>query len=382
MRIPHTCEAVKSLAWVGLTHSAATKFWVTQAAQMTHNLWHRSKAAPTGEPMFTREPAIMEVRQMASEYDILFEPLKVKHLTLRNRIVCPPMATNRGITTDDGIEWYRRIANGGAGLVIVEATQTARIGEDIKVDGLRRLVGAVKSEGAAIAIQLFMSPVDGRNNPNDLTAEDIALSVDRFRRAAAICKEAGFDGVEPHGAHGFLLNQFFSPKSNRRTDEYGGNLENRMRMALEIVRAIRSEVGNEMILLYRHTPKEEGGYTIDDSLSLCKHLIEAGVDVLDISPASESRPGDLAEPFKRSFNVPVIAVGMMGIHERAVEALREGRADLIAIGRGLIADPQWVRKTMEGRIEEIVACRYCNEGCFGNLRSGKPVECVQHKAAN
>lgn len=318
---------------------------------------------------------------MASEYDILFEPLTVKHLTLRNRIVCPPMVTNRGITTNDGVEWYRRIANGGVGLVIVEATQTARIGEDIKVDGLKRLVEAVKNEGAAIAIQLFMSPVDGRNNPNDMTASDIALSIDRFKRAAAICREAGFDGVEPHGAHGFLLNQFFSPKSNRRTDEFGGSLENRMRIALEIVRAIRSEVGDEMILLYRHTPKERDGYTIDDSLIFCRRLVEATVDVLDISPASESRPGDLAEPFKRTLNVPVIAVGMMGIHERAVETLREGRADLIAIGRGLIADPQWVRKTMEGRLSEIIACRYCNEGCFGNLRAGKPVECAQHKVA-
>ncbi|MCS7252631.1 MAG: hypothetical protein RMK18_04445 [Armatimonadota bacterium] len=318
---------------------------------------------------------------MASEYDILFEPFKVKHMMLRNRIVCPPMVTNRGITTDDGIEWYRRIANGGVGLVIVEATQTARIGEDIKVDGLKRLVEAVKAEGAAIAIQLFMSPVDGRNNPNAFTIEDIRLSIDRFKRAAAVCKEAGFDGVEPHGAHGFLLNQFFSPKSNRRTDEYGGSIENRMRLALEIANAIRSEIGGEMILLYRHTPKESNGYTIDESLTLCQNLIKAGVDVLDISPASENRPGDLAEPFKRALNVPVIAVGMMGIHERAVEALREGRADLIAIGRGLIADPQWVQKTIEGRLGEIIACRYCNEGCFGNLRSGKPVECIQHKGS-
>jgi 2,4-dienoyl-CoA reductase-like NADH-dependent reductase (Old Yellow Enzyme family) len=316
------------------------------------------------------------------ELSILFEPLTVKGLTLRNRIVCPPMATNRGITTPDGIEWYRRIARGGAGMVIVEATQISRFGEDIKLDGLKKLAEAIKSEGAVSAIQLFMSPVDGRNEPNSLTKQDIKLSIYRFRNAARMCKEAGFDGVEPHGAHGFLLNKFFSPKANRRNDEYGGNLKNRMRLALEIVSAIREEVGDDMLLLYRHTPVEKDGYTIEESIEFCSNLVESGVDVLDISPASEARPADLAEPFKRSINVPVIAVGMMGIHERAIEALREGRADLIAIGRALIADPDWPIKTMQGNIEGIIKCRYCNEGCFGNLRSGKPVECVQHRQPN
>lgn len=319
---------------------------------------------------------------MIGDLSILFEPIKVGHLVLRNRIVCPPMVTNRGITTPSGIEWYRRIANGGVGLVIVEATQTERFGNDITVDGLKRLVEAVKGEGAAVAIQLFMSPVDGRNNPNTLTPDDIKLSIERFRRAATMCRGAGFDGVEVHGAHGFLLNQFFSPRTNKRTDEYGGSLENRMRLGVEIVSAMRGEVGEEMLILYRHTPKESNGYGIDESISFCQRLVCAGVNVMDISPASEERPADLAEPFKRALNVPIIAVGMMGIHERAVEALSEGRADLIAVGRGLIADPYWVRKTMEGQLDQIITCRYCNEGCFGNLRAGKPVECAQHKQVN
>lgn len=316
---------------------------------------------------------------MRQEHAVLFEPLVVKDVTLRNRIVCPPMVTNRNIVGEDGIEWYRGIAEGGVGLVIVEAVRTARFEADLTADNLRRLVDVVKGEGAAIAIQLFMSPVDGRNEPDALSKDDIKLSIERFKRAAEICKAAGFDGVEPHGAHGFLLNQFFSRRTNHRTDEYGDSLENRMRMGLEIVQAIRSEVGEDMLILYRHTPKEQDGYTIDESIAFAKRLVEAGVDVLDISPASEKSPGDLAAPFKRNLDIPIIAVGQMGQHKRAVETLKEGKADLIAIGRGLIADPFWVQKTIEGRLDDIIECKYCNEGCFGNLRSGKPIECVQHQ---
>lgn len=308
-----------------------------------------------------------------SEYSPLFQPLVVRGRKLRNRIVCPPMVTNRDIVGKDGIEWYRRIAKGGVGLVIVEATHTSRFGEDLNVDGLRRLVEAVKGEGAAVAIQLFMSPVDGRNSPDSLPPKDISLSVDRFRRAAAMCREAGFDGVEPHGAHGFLLNQFFSRRTNHRKDAYGGDLEGRMHLGTEVVRAVRSEVGKDMLVLYRHTPEEPDGYTLEESLKFAGRLVEAGVDILDISPSSRDAPGDLAEPF-RSLGVPVIAVGRMSVHERALEALREGRADLVAVGRGLIADPFWPLKTMEGRLDEIVECRYCDEGCFGNLRAGRPVQ--------
>lgn len=316
---------------------------------------------------------------MQPEHAILFEPLQVKKWTLRNRIVCPPMVTNRDIVGDDGIEWYRRIAHGGVGLLIVEATRTTKFEDGtLNAKNLSRLAEAIKREGAVASIQLFMAPVNGHNSPDELTRSDIRLSVERFRKAALICKEAGFDGVEPHGAHGFLLNQFFSRRTNHRTDEYGGNLENRMRLGLQIVQAIREAVGDDMLVLYRHTPKEYGGYSLDESVEFAKRLVEVSVDILDISPASENEPADLAAPFKKAVNVPVIAVGKMARHQRAVEALREGRADLIAIGRGLIADPFWALKTKMGQLDKIIECRYCNEGCHGNLRSGKPVECVQH----
>lgn len=317
---------------------------------------------------------------MHPERAILFEPLQVRQWTFRNRIVCPPMVTNRDIVGVDGIDWYRRIAHGGVALVIVESTRTDKF-EDrtLNPKNLGRLAEAIKQEGAIAAIQLFMAPVEGRSSPDELTKSDIRLSIERFRKAALVCKEAGFDGIEPHGAHGFPLNQFFSRRTNHRTDEYGGSLENRMRLGLQIVQAIREAVGEEMLILYRHTPKEYEGYTVEESVEFAKRLEEATVDILDISPASENAPADLAAPFKQVVNVPIIAVGRMARHTRAVEALREKRADLIAIGRGLIADPYWALKTKMGQLDKIIECRYCNEGCYGNLRSGIPIECVQHK---
>jgi 2,4-dienoyl-CoA reductase (NADPH2) len=197
----------------------------------------------------------------------------------------------------------------------------------------------------------------------------------RYATATRICRDAGFDGIEPHGAHGFLLNRFFSPAHNPRTDAYGGSLENRMRLALEIVRAVREAAGEDLLLLYRHTPVTEGSYGLDDSLVLARRLVDAGVDILDISPCGET-PGELAKPF-RAFGVPVIAVGNLDIPDRAAEVLRGERADLIAVGRALIADPDWPLKARAGRWEAITRCVRCNEKCFGNLRRNEPIACTR-----
>ncbi|MBI3920667.1 MAG: NADH:flavin oxidoreductase [Armatimonadetes bacterium] len=314
---------------------------------------------------------------MLTEHAVLFEPLSVKGVNLRNRIVLPPMVSNRDIAEAEGVDWYREFAEGGVGLVIVEATRTFRFDTDLTPDSLRPLVESVHQAGAAIAIQLFMAPEDGRDAPAEMTREDVQRGLERFARAAAICEQAGFDGVEPHGAHGFLLNQFFSPKANERTDEFGGGLDGRMRMGLEVVRSVRSAVNGDFLVLYRHTPVGDG-YGLEDSLIFAQQLEEAGVDILDLSPSSDQAPADRAEPFKQVVKVPLIAVNGLNAHARAVEALTAGRCDLVAIGRGLIADPEWPKKTLEGRLQDIVRCTQCDQGCFGNLRSGLPVECVQH----
>jgi 2,4-dienoyl-CoA reductase-like NADH-dependent reductase (Old Yellow Enzyme family) len=148
-----------------------------------------------------------------------------------------------------------------------------------------------------------------------------------------------------------------------------------MRLALRIVEAVRPACKSGMLLLYRHTPVGEG-YGVEESLVLAEELVKAGVDILDISPASDEDPGDRAAPFK-AMGVPVIAVNDLDVVERALEVLNEGRADLAAVGRGLIADPDWPTKVKEGRLDEIMKCSKCNERCFGNLRQGVPIACAE-----
>jgi 2,4-dienoyl-CoA reductase-like NADH-dependent reductase (Old Yellow Enzyme family) len=310
----------------------------------------------------------------------LFRPLEVKGYTLRNRIVMPPMVSNRDIQGEDGIEWYRRHAAGGVALVIVEATAVARFRGELSAEGLRHVTDAIHDAGALAAIQLFPRtdqwPLDADMNPGDLTAKQIAGLIDQYASAARTCVEAGFDGVEPHGAHGFLLNRFFSPADNARSDGYGGDLRSRMRLGLEIVGVCRKALGRDRLLLYRHTPVRGTSYGLDDSMQFAQRLVAESVDILDISPSNGANVGQLAAPFRR-FGVPVIAVGLMDKVESAIEALRSRRADLIAIGRGLIADPDWPIKVKEGRFGEIVACTRCDEMCFGNLSKDIPIACTQ-----
>ncbi len=319
----------------------------------------------------------MSQDEQSVDCPVLFSSFSVKSVTLRNRIVVPPMLTHRDIVGSDGIQWYQRLAAGGAGLVIVEVTSVDRFDTELCTDRLAKLVDAVHREGAAIAIQLFPVTFGRSVAPHDISLSDIEKIKKGYAVAARECQKAGFDGVEPHGAHGFLLNQFFSPLRNLRTDDYGGALANRMRLGREIVQVIRSEVDDQFLILYRHTPREDGGYTIDDSIAFAQALVDDGVDIMDISPASDKEPADLAAPIKQAVGCPVIAVNDMDDPERAVAALQDNRADLIAIGRGLIADPEWPRKVSEGRLDEVVKCLKCNEKCHGNLQKGFPIACVQ-----
>ncbi|MGC8782636.1 MAG: hypothetical protein ACP5UQ_17380 [Anaerolineae bacterium] len=310
----------------------------------------------------------------------LFEPLPIKHKTLRNRIVMPPMVVNCGLTGPDACAWYGRRAAGGVSLVIVEASDSIRFGKEFTGQNLRPLAAAIHAGGALAAIQVFPGRRGQPTAPHDLTKEQIGKLIAQYRLAAEICAEADFDGIEPHGAHGFLLNQFFSPVRNRRDDEYGGSLANRMRLALEIVAAIRPIADRAgMLVLYRHTPvRPDFEYGIAESLALAEALVKAGVDILDISPASDVAPGDRAEPFTK-LGVPVIAVNRLDEVPRALEVLNDGRADLVAVGRGLIADPDWPLKVREDRADEIMRCMRCDE-CHEMLRRGEPVHCAEWAA--
>jgi NADPH2 dehydrogenase len=310
----------------------------------------------------------------------LFTPIDVGGKTLRNRIVMPPMVVNRDLAGPDARDWYGRRAAGGVSLVIIEATSVADVGGRYGAGDLRPLVDAIHTGGALAAIQLFPGVRGQPTLPADLSLDEIDVLINNYHIAAQTCAEAGFDGVEPHGAHGYLLNQFYSPVKNTRTDSYGGDPgsggnANRARLALRIVETVRPIArANGMLILYRHTPAGPG-YGIDDSLFLAQALVDAGVDILDISPASDSAPGDRAAPFV-PLGVPVIAVNQLDEPARALEVLREERAQLIAVGRGLIADAEWPNKVREGRFDEITACIRC-DGCHADLRRGIAVGCTQ-----
>ena len=319
-------------------------------------------------------------------YAPLFDPIQIKGKSFRNRIVMPPMVTVRGILTEEGRAWYAAHARGGVALVIVEATPLGLLVPE-NIPALKQLVDAVHAEGALIAIQLF---TNGQNEPqtaffvparepHELTKTELKAIIAQFGEAAAVCRDAGFDAVEPHGAHGYFLTRCFSPLHNRRQDAYGGTLEGRMKTAVEVCRRIRRAVGKEMLLLYRHTPVEEAeaGYGLADTIRLVTALGAAGVDVFDVSPSHGDREGEYSEAVKLASEKPVIARGGLDEPAVALSMLNNNRTDLVAVGRGLIADADWPIKVRSGRLGDIVKCIRCNEKCFGNLKKRIPIACTQ-----
>lgn len=358
---------------------------------------------------------------MAGGESLLFEPLEVAGLALRNRIVMPPMGTglpdHDGFVNDETIAYYRRRAQGGAGMIVVEASLVGPdcfgVGPEIRlhgrefVPGLARLAEAVKAEGVPVGIQLWHPgrqtllgspiapspiPLSRRTPvPHALTIDEIQGVVADFARSAVCAQEAGFDFVEVHGAHCYLPCEFISPLSNTREDGYGGSLENRARFPLEIVAAIREACGERFPVFYRISGEEgsEGGFGVEDSAQVCAWLVEAGVACISVSagnwyalhytipPMSLPRGClvHLAARIKQAVTVPVIAAGRLDDVDLAERVLAEGRADLIAIGRALIADADWPRKAQEGRVAEIRPCISCN-ACVDLVARAEVARCA------
>lgn len=322
----------------------------------------------------------------------LFSPLTVRNVTLRNRIVLPPMANNMsddtGAVTGAHIAHYVRRAEAGAGMVIVEHAyvrvdgrvnlRQLGIHHDDLVPGLARLAAAVKATGAVVGIQIthgggkateataggppvapsLLTMPRGPEPAVALRAEDLAPLWEAFAAAARRALAAGFDFVELHGAHGYLLSQFLSPLTNRRDDAYGGDLAGRLRFLLEVVRAARALVDDEHLLLYRLGASDymDGGLTAEEGRQAARALVAAGVDVLDISGGlcGSQLPGwdkvsqgyyvPLAAAIRREIDAPVIAVGGITDPRAADRFVREGSADLIAIGRAMASDPDWAAR--------------------------------------
>jgi len=349
----------------------------------------------------------------------LFTPGNIGNLELKNRIILPPMATNfadpEGNVNERHIAYYRRRARGGAGLIISEHTGVARQGKafpnmalidsDGKIPQFRKLVQAVHEEGGKIFIQInhagrqtlaaytgcqpvAPSPIPcpvRQEMPKALSRQEISELVRAYASAAARAKEAGADGVEVHMAHGYLLNQFLSPFSNQRQDEYGGTLERRLRMPLEVLGAVRERVGADFPVTCRFSADEyvEGGLRIEDSKQIAGALEQHGADALHVSAcigaswylihppyyAPEGIFVPLAAAVKSAVGIPVITVGRIRTPALADQILGENKADFVSMGRALIADPDLPVKARQGRAAEIIPCISCNR-CALSIRKG------------
>ena len=370
---------------------------------------------------------------MQSKYTHIFEPLTIKHMTLKNRIVMTPMGTNYGEQNGEmsflHINYYEQRAKGGTGLLIVEnasvdspegsnGTTQIRIDHDSYIPRLFKLSETVHKHGACIAIQINhagasaqsartnMQPVSASNIPSKaggeiprpLEKEEILRIVKKYGEAAKRAQIAGFDAVEIHAGHSYLLSQFLSPITNKRTDEFGGSPENRARFAKMVIEEVRAQVGPFFPIFVRISADEflEGGNTLEDTLDYLQYF-EKEVDVFDVScglngsiqyqiDANYLEDGwrsYMAKAVKERYGKICITMGNIRDPQVAEDILERGDADLIGMGRGLIADPEWVNKVSFGDEKEIRKCISCNIGCAGNrIGVNRPIRCTINPAVN
>ncbi len=362
---------------------------------------------------------------MNDRFKRLLAPGNIGSLELKNRIVTAPMWNGYGgvdgSVTPRTLTYYSEKARGGPGLIIVEFTYIDEIASksvpnqlafcnDEYNSGMTLLVQAIHDGGAKCAIQLghagamrflpdppWMGPSDGEHDLSPmgpfpplpitgLSKDEIAAIVTAFGEAAGRAKRVGFDMLELHAAHGYLTTEFLSPHFNKRTDEYGGSPEKRMRFPLEVIGAMRAAVGPGFPISVRFNGTDyapEDPITIEEAILFSRKLEEAGVDALHVSGGTDvyldklltttyqARAFNvyLAEEVKKKSGVkiPVIATGAITTPDLAEEILADGKADFIALGRQTLADPNWVKKTEEGRPEDIIPCIRCNDGCQGRV---------------
>ena len=358
-------------------------------------------------------------------FPFLFSPLSIKGLVLKNRIVMPPMCTSfatiGGAVTDRLVGYYRARAEGGVGLIDVEFTYIHPAGkvfdhmlgiyDDRLVPGLRRLTHAIHEQGTKIIIQIAHagrrthsevigclpvapSPLPRLNGetPRELNVPEIEETIHAYIQAARRAKQAGFDGVMIHMAHGYLIQQFLSPLSNQRPDRYGGDLKGRARFALEILRGIRQEAGKDYPVTCRLCGDEfvRGGIDLPEAIQFARLLEAHGMDALEVSAGTHETPqilsappyfpmgflAHLSEGIKKEVKIPVGSVGRIHDPRLAEAILAQGKADFVAIGRALIADPQWPNKAYQGKMNEICPCISCNQGCNDRMYYQQDISCT------
>ncbi|MFH1651635.1 MAG: FAD-dependent oxidoreductase [Chloroflexota bacterium] len=353
---------------------------------------------------------------MSRMFPKLFTPGKIGTLELENRIIKAPtilfLASPDGSVTDRIIRFYEEVARGGTGLVIVEAAgvENTRISKllpcqlgafhTMHLPGLSSMAQAIQDNGSKAGLQLVhhgRRKLSGQGAaadaswetdylqsgtmsiPAELSAEDIGEIVSAFGNGAKLARDAGFDMVEVHGAHGALITNFLSPATNQRTDRYGGSLENRMRLLVEIVGDVQAKAGADFPLSVRlsGTDYEPGGVVIEESVATARVLEKLGVHLVHVSGGGHHQVAHLTSPMsiprghnvwaaeavKKAVSVPVVASGSITTPRYAEEILASGKADFISLGRPLFADPYWPLKARRDTPEDIRTCIRCNDGC-------------------
>lgn len=354
----------------------------------------------------------------------IFEPITIKNKTIKNRLVVSPMVSNfaneDGTPTDHFISYYEEKAKGGWGLIIIEDfpirptvgayRQLPSLHTEELIKKYKAFTDRMHSYGAVVFAQLYhagikavphegvsaqvpslLPTVGPTKNAHAMSLEEIENLIEDFSNCAASAKRAGFDGVEIHGAHGYLLNQFASPLTNKRCDNYGGTLTNRNRLSCEIIKKVREKVGNDFIIDYRMTTAEyeTGGLTIEESKAMAIQLEEAGIDMINVTQGSGKSwvvipPSNVpkasfvnnAAEIKKVVDIPVIATGRINDPYLAEEVLKSGKADLCVMGRASIADPHMPEKAQAENYNDIIHCIGCNQGCLGKIRAGSSIHCM------
>jgi 2,4-dienoyl-CoA reductase-like NADH-dependent reductase (Old Yellow Enzyme family)/thioredoxin reductase len=354
----------------------------------------------------------------------LFSPIQIGTMTAKNRLLMSAMSINFGVdengwVTDQLSAYLAARAEGGAGMILVggggvhptglELPGLPALWDDGCIPALRKMVKTVKRYDTCFGVQLMHggrqsyhdhkvapSPIPApavvKGIPTALTVEAIAELVAAFGDAARRCRDAGFDFVEVHGAHGYLINQFLALNSNQRDDQYGGSFDNRIRFFLELLADIKAKVGSDFPVGLRINGEDyiEGGWTLTDALRLAPILESKGADYLHVSagvygssqltiPSMYVAHGcfvDLAKAVKQVVTIPVVGVGRIKSPEMADRILKEGRADVVAMGRALIADPMLPVKAQAGQLSTIRPCIGCCLGCIHAVLALEPGACV------
>ena len=358
--------------------------------------------------------------------DKLFSEITINGKTLKNRCVVNPLLTNfceeDGTCTERFAAYHEAKAKGGFGMIVTENVAVTSVAKGYQwipglwkeehIPGFKAMTDRIHQYGTVVIAQLnhpgrqasekfakaqswapsaIPDPYHNREMPHEMTIEEIHKTVADFGDAARRAKEAGFDGVELHGAHGYMIPQFLSLYTNKRTDEYGGDLFNRMKFLMEIIVDVREKCGGDFILGYRFSADERvtGGLTIEDTKAVVPYLDEAGVDYFNVSiavnatddqmiPSMYYRHGyqaDYATEIKDMTDKPVIVVGRINDTRIANSLLLSGKADLIGFARQSLTDPETPNKAQAGRFEEIRKCVGCLHGCVDHIDNGYPASC-------